>query len=94
MAAKHFNQYIEVVLTGFWPDSDQILMSYLTAARSFGLPDQVVFDAVWEASGLNSIKDWQSLNKLNSDRAVKPSAVCYDIQKAKALKLLALDFQP
>ncbi len=94
MAVLHFRQYVEIILTGYWPDSDQILMSYLSAARFYGLPDEVVFDATWDASGLNTIKSWQRLNHLDYDRIVYPANACYNISKNRALKILARDFAP
>jgi hypothetical protein len=92
VAIQHFKQYVKIILTGYWPDSDQILMSYLQAVRDHNLPDETVFDATWDASGLNSLSSWQNLNHLNSARTVYPTHSCYNIDKNYALKILAEDF--
>ena len=92
VARQHFRQYIKILHSGYWPDSDQILMSYLFAIRSQGLPDATVFDAVWDASGLNNVQSWQVLNHLEEERTVFPSRACYEIGRSEAREILTKDF--
>lgn len=92
VAIQHFKQYAKIVSNGYWPDSDQILMSYLQAVRDYNLPDETVFDATWDASGMNTFSSWQKLNHLNSARTVYPTQSCYGIDKNYALKIIAEDF--
>lgn len=90
-ARQHFRQYAGIVQKGLWPDSDQILLSYLTAARSHQLPDLVVFDAAWDAAGMNNLRRWQSLNHLNGDRLVYPTRACFEISSSKAKEVILKD---
>lgn len=91
-AKQHFKQYVEIIKTGFWPDSDQILMSYLKAVRDHGLPDVTVFDAAWDAAGFNSVRSWQRLNRLPRSRIVEPTEACFTIDREEAKKVILRDF--
>jgi hypothetical protein len=90
-AIQHFSQYVSLLSSGFWPDSDQILLSYLKAVDDHDLPDLTVFDATWESAGFNRFKSWQSLNHLPQERTVYPSRACYDINKYQARKIILKD---
>lgn len=79
VAHTHFKHYVEILETGYWPDSDQILLSYLTATREQGLPDKVVFDAAWIHAGFSHILAWQKVVHVPRDRWVTPSKVCIDV---------------
>lgn len=92
-AAQHFQQYVNVLGTGTWPDADQILNSYLAAARAHALPDLVVFDATWEASDYSRITSWQVLNHLPEPRRIFPSRICLRITRAEANASLRRDFR-
>ena len=97
IATVHYKQYVGILQTGYWPDSDQILLSYLSAAREAGLPDKVVFDATWVRSGLNDIMGWEKIVGLQKERIVRPSSVCAEIDGSKAffrmlLNLIKLPF--
>lgn len=91
-AKKHFRQYVELLRSGYWPDSDQIVLSYLTAVRSFNLPDLTVFDAAWDAAGLNRFRSWQSLNHFPAERTVYPTNVCINIDHHVARQIIRKDF--
>lgn len=91
-AKQHFKQYVEILKTGFWPDSDQILMSYLNAVRIHKLPDLTVFDAAWDAAQLNHASSWQSLNHLPQELIVYPTHACFDINSLEAQQILIQDF--
>lgn len=93
VAKQHFKQYVEMIRTGFFPDSDQILNSYLDAARLNGLPDIVVFDAVWAASKNNNTITWEQLNNLPPARIVSPSKVCFNIDQNQADAIIREDFK-
>ncbi len=93
VAQQHFKQYVEMIRSGFFPDSDQILNSYLDAARLNGLPDIVVFDAVWAASKNNNTITWEQLNNLPPARIVSPSNVCFQIDQNQADRIIQEDFK-
>lgn len=90
-ARQHFRQYVEVLNSGTWPDGDQILNSYLTAARGHGLPEMVVFDAVWTASDLSKVVSWQVLNQLPPARLIWSSRICLSITRDAANRSLERD---
>lgn len=91
-AQQHFRQYVEVLATGAWPDADQILNSYLGAARAHGLPQLIVFDAVWTASDYARVVSWQILNRLPASRRIRHSRICLTITREDANRSLARDF--
>lgn len=91
-AQQHFRQYVEILQAGHWPDSDQILMSYLNAVRSHNLPDLTVFDAAWDGAGLNNFRSWQKLNHLPKERIVYPTRACFTIDASEAKRILLKDF--
>jgi hypothetical protein len=91
-ARQHFRQYVEVLNSGTWPDSDQILNSYLTAARTLGLPEKIVFDAAWTASDYSTVVSWQVLNLLPFERQILDSRICLRIDKTEANDLISRDF--
>jgi hypothetical protein len=91
-ALQHFRQYVEILHSGYWPDSDQILLSYLTATRTHNLRDITVFDASWDSGGFNYFRTWQSLNKLPDERIVYPTKACYQIDANQARRVLTQDF--
>ena len=91
-AQQHFRQYVEILHSGYWPDSDQILMSYIIAVRNHGLTDVTVFDAAWDAAGLGPVKSWQSLNHLGSERTIFPTRACFEISPIEAREVLGRDF--
>ncbi len=91
VAAQHFKQYVEILHTGYWPDSDQILLSYLTAARDNGLSDIVVFDETWVRSGLNKLISWEKILGLHKARIVRPSIVCADIGRVSGFFRMVLN---
>lgn len=91
-ARQHFRQYVEMLETGYWPDSDQIVLSYLKSARDHNLPDLIVFDAAWDAAGLNGIRSWQSLNHLQDTRTVYPTRACFNIDSFEARRIITEDF--
>lgn len=92
VAKQHFRQYVEIIrLTGNWPDSDQILMSYLKAVRDHHLKDITVFDAAWDAAGMNWYRPWQKLNHIESERIVYPTHVCFDIKSSEAKRIIRND---
>jgi hypothetical protein len=93
VAMMHYTQYIQIIKTGYWPDSDQILNSYLNAIRYYHLRDITVFDAAWDAAGMNKIKSWQSLNHLSSARSVIPTMACFSVDRAEARRVLEKDFK-
>lgn len=92
VARQHFKQYVEMVQLGSFPDSDQILNSYLNAVRVNGLPDIVVFDAAWAASDHGKMITWEQLNNLPPSRTVSPSNSCYIIDKVEATKVVINNF--
>jgi hypothetical protein len=91
-ARQHFRQYVEMLKAGSWPDADQILNSYLTAARSHSLPEMVVFDAAWTASSFSWLISWQILNQLPLGRQIFASRICLRISREAADQVLAWDF--
>jgi hypothetical protein len=91
VAHQHLRQYVEIMETGYWPDSDQILMSYITATRTYDLDDFVVFDEVWVKSGLDAILKWETLLGMKSNRIVKSSYVCVNIDGLKAFFAILRD---
>lgn len=91
-AQQHFRQYVELLHSGYWPDSDQILLSYLQAVRDHKMADLTVFDAAWDAAGLNTIRTWQELNHFPKMRTIYPSRACYDIDSIQAKEILLKDF--
>jgi len=91
VAKKHFSQYVEIIKTGYWPDSDQILNSYLNAIRTYRLPDITVFDAAWDAAGMNWIQTWQALNHLPASRTVFPTRACFKIDPWQARQIVTHD---
>jgi hypothetical protein len=91
-AQQHYRQYVEILQTGTWPDADQILNSYLTAARSHGLPEAVVFDAAWTASDASRFVSWQVLNELPRGRQIERSQICLKTSREAANALLERDF--
>lgn len=92
VAAQHFRQYVEILRAGHWPDSDQILLSYLTAVTDHGLPEVTVFDAAWVRSGYGRFKSWQDLNRLDEERTVRDSKVCLRIPESLARDIIKRDF--
>ncbi len=92
VARQHFSQYVEVIKTGYWPDSDQILNSYLNAIRLYGLRDITVFDAAWDTAEMNKVSTWQSLNHISTERSVVPTVACFQIDKMEAKKTIKKDF--
>lgn len=93
VARTHFKQYLEIIMeTGNWPDSDQILNSYLTATRLFRLPDIVAFDSAWRDSGVNRLISWQRILHLDRSRIVKHSVACTDTDSLRALAVIFHDF--
>lgn len=93
VAEQHFFQYVEIIKTGFWPDSDQIINSYLKAIRNHHLEDITVFDAAWEASGMNKVQTWQALNQLSKARTVQPTRACFEVDKEKARRVIFNNFK-
>ncbi|MGZ6469930.1 MAG: hypothetical protein ACXWRZ_02140 [Bdellovibrio sp.] len=91
-AQQHFKQYVQLLHTGFWPDSDQIVLSYLTAVRKNHLRDITVLDAAWDVAGYNHFRSWQSLNEFQKSRVVSPTNACMNVNKFEAQKILAQDF--
>lgn len=92
VAKQHFRQYAEIIRsTGNWPDSDQVLMSYLKAVRDHHLRDITVFDAAWDAAGMNRYRSWQKLNHIESERSVYPTNVCFDIDPSEASRIIRKD---
>lgn len=91
VALAHFAQYVEILGSGHWPDSDQILNSYLAAARAHGLPDLVVFDSAWDRSGIGDIHPWQRALQLESARVVLPSRSCSSTSPHEALRAVLAD---
>lgn len=92
VAKQHFRQYVEIIrITGNWPDSDQILMSYLKAVRDHGLRDITVFDAAWDAAGMNKYRSWQKLNHIEPERTVYPTQVCFKIDRREAKWIIRRD---
>lgn len=91
-AQEHFKQYVELLHSGYWPDSDQIVLSYLTAVRKNHLPDITVFDAAWDAAGFNYFRSWQSLNHFPASRIILPTQVCFNVNKFEAQQVLTKDF--
>jgi len=92
VAAQHFKQYVRILETGTWPDSNQILLSYLTAVRSYGLPDELVFDAAWLSSRYRFVSDWRAFNTLPFERWANTDRVCLQIDETKADQLIERDF--
>lgn len=76
VAVKHFGQYLEILQTGYWPDSDQILLSYITALKSQNLGESTAFDVVWQSSVLESLSSWQELVNLRKERSIYDSNIC------------------
>ena len=76
VARQHFLQYLSLLHSGYWPDSDQVINSYLAAARKFGLPDVAVFDAGWDTSGIGDLASWEDVVGFAPDRTVRESRVC------------------
>lgn len=91
-AQQHFKQYVELLHSGTWPDSDQIILSYLTAVRKNHLSDITVLDAAWDAAGFNRYRSWQSLNHFPAARTIYPTRVCMNVNKLEAQRVLAKDF--
>lgn len=92
VAKMHFSQYVEIIKTGYWPDSDQILNSYLHAVRFYKLRDITVFDAAWDTAEMNKMSTWQSLNHISTERTVLPTVACFQIDKMEAKRVITKDF--
>lgn len=92
VARRHFRQYLSILETGTWPDSNQILLSYLSAVRSFQLPDELVFDAAWLSSKYSGMLDWRAFNILSPDRWASSERVCLNITQQKADHIIETDF--
>lgn len=92
VARQHFRQYASLLQTGYWPDSDQILMSYLLAVKTYGLPEVTVFDAAWVQSGYQHIVSWQTLNHLKIERTVTHSRICLETDASIAREIINQDF--
>ncbi|MGZ3772550.1 MAG: hypothetical protein ACXVCY_10995 [Pseudobdellovibrionaceae bacterium] len=92
VAKQHFRQYVSILqATGNWPDSDQILNSYLKAVRDHGLRDITVFDAAWDAAGMSKFRSWQSLNHLEQERTIFPTRACFNINRYEAKRIIRSD---
>ena len=91
-ARRHYQQYVEILGSGTWPDADQILNSYLAAARAHALPELIVFDAAWTASDYARVVSWQTLNHLPEERKVRRSRICLGITRFEANASLRRDF--
>ncbi len=76
VALQHFIQYVEILDTGFWPDSDQILLSYIRALQMSGIDGVTAFDVTWQNTFLEPIMSWQEFVKLPEDRIVFDSKIC------------------
>jgi hypothetical protein len=91
VAVLHFQHYNQILQTGYWPDSDQILNSYLAASRSFKLPDIVIFDSAWSESGIEFFQSWEDLLGLSPLRVVGDSRVCTHTNPFEAFFVIAQD---
>jgi hypothetical protein len=92
VAEQHFRQYVDIVMSGTLPDSDQILLSYLKTVSDHKLPELTVFDAAWILSGSDKIQTWQNLNHLDEGRTVHDSSVCLHSSSDVARDLIRKDF--
>lgn len=90
-AIQHFRQYVEILETGFWPDSDQIVNSYLVAARKFNLPEDTALIAVWMSSCMAGLVPWQDAIQLPKGRVVSHSKACMDIGMFQAAGVIFQD---
>jgi hypothetical protein len=90
VARRHFTQYLQLLQDGYWPDSDQIVNSYLTAARLYLLPDIAVFDSVWLDSGAQRFMSWEDAVNLAPGRRVS-TPICTSTPTAAAMFVIGHD---
>ena len=91
LAYQHFHQYVEILETGFWPDSDQLINSYLAACRKFNLPETTAIDAVWMSSSLSGLVRWEKAIGLSANRIVPKSRACIAINEGQATGIMLDD---
>lgn len=90
-AIQHFRQYVTVLSMGYWPDAQQICLSYRKAAEDHKVPVSVVMDGLLTESGLNQLVSWQNIIGLESNRKKGCNHVFDDIPMPTAIKRLAQD---
>lgn len=90
-AVQHFRQYVSILSTGYWPDAEQICLSYRKSAEDHNIPVSVITDGILTASGINQIISWQSMVGLERGRKPGCTAVFRDIPMNEALWTLAND---
>lgn len=92
VAVQHFRQYLEVLESGYWPDSDQIMLSYISALRMEGMDGDSAFDVVWQSSILQHLMTWQGFVNLREDRSLYRSNICHQTDEPRATLILVGDF--
>lgn len=90
-AVQHFRQYVTILSMGYWPDAEQICLSYRKAAEDHHIPVSVVTDGLLTNSGLNLLVSWQNMIGLESNRKKGCNHVFDDIPMSTAIKILAQD---
>ena len=90
-ARQHYRQYVEILKSGVWPDSDQIVNSYLAAARKLHLPEDTVLVATWMSSCMGGLFRWQDALRLPRERIVERSNACVDIDEWRAAYVIFRD---
>jgi|GEM_PF-4695148 len=90
-AVQHFRQYVSILSSGYWPDAEQICLSYRKSAQDHNIPVSVVLDGVLTASRINQIISWQSMIGLERGRKQGCTTVFNDIPMTEALWILAND---
>lgn len=92
VAIQHLKQYIEILETGYWPDSDQILLSYIEALRKYNLSASTAFDINWQYSLLEPMLTWQKAVELTENRIVDPTRICVKHPSFKSNLTIIGDF--
>ncbi len=91
LAYQHYRQYVEILETGYWPDSDQLINSYLAACRKFNLPETTAINAVWMSSTFSGFVRWEKAIGLTAQRIVPKSRACVTIGDGQATGIMLKD---
>jgi hypothetical protein len=92
VAYQHFSQYVEILESGYFPDSDQILLSYIRALELSGIGRDSTFDVIWQNSVLQKLISWQDIVDLQKERIVLDSKVCKISENSAKQLLIIPDF--
>ncbi|MGZ3790595.1 MAG: hypothetical protein ACXVLQ_18985 [Bacteriovorax sp.] len=91
VARQHFRQYVQLLTTGYFPDSKEICISYRKAVTDHGLPPITVFDGAWIRSGFDQLARWEIFSQVPTTRWAN-SNVFLDVDKNEAREIIETDF--